>query len=374
MSPLLQVSISKLRAIILLAFCLVSSGCASNAPSQSNAAPNAEGLPPVVATVNDRPISTKLYEMYLKNGRDELGLDLNTEDGRRKLEQLKEGIVSELIDRTLIAQEAERGGLSISPEKMTQAEQRTIQEFGGDQKYDEYLKGHHLSRDEYREVIKMESYGEMMREELNKGLTVTDEEIQKYYEAHKSDPDFQQPERVTASHILINARPNLVAQQLQREKNLSGDALKAAVDAEIERRRKVAEELRSKAASGADFAQLARQSSEDLSSREQGGDLGTFARDTHTRAFDEAAFALKPGALSAVVQTDFGFHVIKVSKHEQARPMTLSEATPEIRQRLMSQREAAKLSDWLKEARRKAKVRINEPFRFGALKDEFPAG
>jgi parvulin-like peptidyl-prolyl isomerase len=327
----------------------------------------------MVATVNDRPISTKLYEMYLKNGREELGFDPGTEEGRRKLDQLREGIVSELIDRTLIAQEAERRGLSISSEKMGQAEQRAIKDFGGEKQYDAYLAEQHLTRDEYREVIKMEVYGGLLREELNKAVSVTDEEVRKYYEAHKGDSWMQLPERVTASHILINARPNLISQQLGREKNLSGDALSAAVSAEIERRRKAAEELRVKAAAGADFAALARHSSEDPATREQGGDLGTFTRDTHTRAFDEAAFALKPGKVSAVVvRTDFGFHVIKVSAHEQARARTLEEAMPEIRRRLMAERESVQLTGWLKEARRKARIHINEPFRTGALTVEFP--
>lgn len=360
-------------ATVMLALCLIlTTGCASNtSSSQSNA--NTTTLPPIVATVNDRPISTKLYEMYLKNGREELGLDPKTEEGRTKIEQLREGIVSELIDRTLIAQEAERRGLAIAPEKMKEAEERTVKQFGGEEKYDAYLKEHHLTRDEYRETIKSEIYGALMREELSKGLTVTDEEIQKYYEAHKSEPQFQQPERVTASHILINARPNLIAQQLQREKNLSGEALAKAAREELEKRRKVAEELRVKAAAGADFALLARQHSEDPSSREQGGSLGTFARNSHTSSFDEAAFALKPGKVSAVVQTEYGFHVIKLTAREAARAQTLTEATPEIRRLLLAGREAAKLTESLKEIRRKAKIQINEPFRFGALKSEFPS-
>ena len=359
-------------AIVLALISLVFVGCASsNTSSQSNA--NETQLPPIVATVNDRPVSTKLYEMYLKNGREELGLDPKTEEGRTKIEQLREGIVSELIDRTLIAQEAERRAVLISPEKMSQAEQRTVQQFGGEQKYDAYLAEHHLSRDEYRETIKSEIYGELMREELRKNLTVTDEEIKNYYEAHKSEPQFQQAERVTASHILINARPNLIVQQLQREKNLSSEALAKAAREEMEKRRKLAEALRGRAAAGADFAALARQHSEDPSSREQGGSLGTFARNSHTRAFDDAAFALKPGQVSAVVQTEYGFHVIKLTATDAARAQTLSEATPEIRRLLLAGREAAKLTESLKEIRRKAKVRINDPFRFGALKNEFPA-
>ena len=116
----------KLRSVVALTFCLFFIGCASNTSSQSNASSNTTTLPAVVATVNDRPIQTKLYEMYLKNGRDALGLSESTEDGRKKIEQLREGIVSDLIDRMLIAQEAERRSLSIPPEKLNAAEQREI--------------------------------------------------------------------------------------------------------------------------------------------------------------------------------------------------------------------------------------------------------
>jgi len=347
-----------------------SAGCNRGPSLPTNAGTNS--LPEVVASVNDRSIATKLFEMYLKNGRESLGLDTNTERGRARIDQLREGIVSELLDRTLIAQEAERRGLSISTDKMTAAEQRTVQQFGGNEKYDAYLAENHLTRDEYREVIKMEVYGEMMRAELSKGLSVTDDEIRKFYKAHQQDPEWQRPERVTAAHILIAARPNVISQRLASETNLSGEALAVAVREEIERRRKLAEDLRRKAASGADFAALARQSSEDPSSREQGGSLGTFTRNSHARAFDDAAFALKPGGVSPVVQTDFGFHVIKLSAHEEARSMTLAEATPGIRERLSAQQEAARLTEWRKDARRQAKIHVNEPFRVGGLKTEFP--
>lgn len=361
----------KRHAGVALALCLIVQACAADTSSQSGA--NAGALPPVVATVNGREIPTKLYEMYLRNGREELGLDPATEEGRRKIEQLKEGIVSELIDRALVADEAERRGLKIPPEKLSAAVARAVRQFGGEEKYDSYLAGHRLKRDDYLEVLRMELYGELLRAELNRNLAVSDGEVAKYYEAHKTEPAFRQPERVAAAHILVAARPNLIARQFERDRNLRGEPLAAAVREEMARRRKLAEELRSKAASGADFAALARQHSEDPSSREQGGDLGTFARGTHTSGFDEAAFALRPGALSGVVQTEYGFHVIKVSARGAARALTLDEATPEIRRRLLADLEATRLTEALRELRRKARVRVNEPFRFGALKDEFPA-
>ncbi len=111
----------------------------------------------------------------------------------------------------------------------------------------------------------------------------------------------------------------------------------------------------------------------DRATRAGGVYRGGFARDSHPRAFDDAAFKLKPGEVSAVVQTDYGFHVIKSAAREPARAQTLEEAAPEIRRRLTAEREAANLKGWLKEARRKADVRLAEPYRFGALKEEFPS-
>ena len=105
-----------------------------------------------------------------------LALDPNTDEGRKKVDQLREGIVSELIDRSLIAQEAQRRGLTIAPDKLATAEQRAIQQFGGEAKYDEYLNEFRLSRTEYREVVKSELYGELMRSELSKDLSVSEKE------------------------------------------------------------------------------------------------------------------------------------------------------------------------------------------------------
>ena len=210
-----------------------------------------------------------------------------------------------------------------------------------------------------------------MRSELSKDLSVSEKEISDYYEAHKGEPNFQQPERITASHILIAVRANLIERQLKEEKNLSGDALATAVREEIARRRRRAEDLRRKAASGSDFAKLARESSEDPGTREAGGSLGAFARDTHSKAFDEAAFKLRPGSVSDIVETEYGFHIIKVFAREAARGRTLDETTADIRARLLSKRQAEELTNWLKEARRKATVHVNEPFLFGALKTEF---
>jgi parvulin-like peptidyl-prolyl isomerase len=362
--------LAALLVLCALGLCCVN-GCSSSSMSQSNSDASAAGNQPV-ATVNGKIIPLKLYEMYFKNGRAALEIEPEREQGRRKLEQLREGIVSELIDRALIAEEVARRGLTIPPDQFANAERKTISDLGGEDRYNSYLLEHGFTRDEYREVIKSEIYGELLRTELKKGLSISDDEIKNYYEQHRTEAEFQQPERVTAAHILIAARPNLISQRLQTEKKLGGEALSSAVRAEMSNLRKRAEELRKKAANGADFAELARESSDDAGTRDRGGDLGTFARASHAKAFDDAAFALKPGQISAVVQSDFGFHVIKVSRHDALGVQTLEVAAPELGRRLLARLEGQKLNEWLKEARRKATVKISESYRFGGLKTEFP--
>ena len=360
------------HAALLLALALALVACDSGGAVVDPSAGSKAALPSSVATVNGREIPTRLYEMYLKNAREEFGLDETTEEGRRQLDAVREGIVSELIDRELISQEVERRGLPVPAERLAEAERRAVAQLGGEERFRQYLAEHGLTREDYLEVVKKQLHGELLREELKKGLSVSDDEVKKYYEANKGEESFRQPERVTASHVLVAARPNLISQEIERERSLQGEQLQRAVREEMERRRRRAEEIRQRALKGADFAALARELSDDPGTRAQGGNLGSFARNSHPAAFDEAAFRLKPGELGPVVRTDFGFHVIKVTAREPARTLTLEEATPEIRRRLLGPKEAETLKSWLSEARRSADVRVAEPFRLGALKNEFP--
>ncbi len=130
-------------------------------------------------------------------------------------------------------------------------------------------------------------------EKLKKEITVSDAELRAYYDANLKR--FSTPAERRASHILVKAEKNAPAADRERAK-AKAEALLAQV--------------RKNAAS---FAELARKNSDDPGSAEKGGELDFFGRDAMTKPFEDAAFALEPGQIGPVVESDFGFHVIQVT-------------------------------------------------------------
>lgn len=153
-------------------------------------------------------------------------------------------------------------------------------------------------------------------------VAVTDAEIEGYYQDHREE--FKEPEEVCASHVLVKVKGQ--------------EATEGHADEEA---RKIAEGLLAKLKAGADFAAVARESSEDKGSASGGGDLGCFGRGRMLPAFENAAFALDPGQTSDLVRSEFGYHIIRVaSRKEEAYP-PVAQVKERIRQTLVGQRTQA---------------------------------
>jgi peptidyl-prolyl cis-trans isomerase C len=177
----------------------------------------------------------------------------------------------------------------------------------------------------------------LLQDAVGSKAAVTPEQAKKFYD---ENPDqFKQPERVRASHILIGVPQGADA--------VTKDAA-----------RKRAEDVLKQAKAGKDFAALAKEHSQDPGSAVQGGDLGYFPRGQMVGPFDEAAFTLAPGTMSDLVETQFGFHIIKVVEKQPARTVPLEEVRPKLDEFLLNQnkqREAQAFVDGLKA---KGKVEI----------------
>jgi len=153
-------------------------------------------------------------------------------------------------------------------------------------------------------------------------VTVDPQDVRRQYDANQAS--YTSPGERTASHILVAVKPD------------ASDAEKAAAKAKAEA---IAAEVR---AAPARFAEIAKAKSEDPGSAAQGGDLGAFGRGTMVKAFEDAAFAAKPGDIVGPVQSEFGWHVIKVTgaREETKRPFeeVKTQIEAELRQRLAHER------------------------------------
>ena len=145
---------------------------------------------------------------------------------------------------------------------------------------------------------------------LKKGITVPEEELRKYYTENQSR--YTAPEERRASHILIKADKSASA----------ADHAQAKAKAE-----RLLVELKKSPSS---FADLARKNSDDPGSAEKGGDLDFFARGAMVKPFEDAAFALKPGQMSGVVESDFGYHIIQLTQMRRGELRSFDAVRPEI--------------------------------------------
>jgi len=167
-------------------------------------------------------------------------------------------------------------------------------------------------------------------------IAVSEEECKKFYD--QNIDKFRQDEKVRASHILcgVDAKASAEEKKKAREK---------------------AEKLRKELADGADFAKLAKENSTCPSSK-QGGDLGSFGKGQMVQPFEKAAFALKPGEISDVVETRFGYHIIKVTEKTKAETLPLSAVRPKIEEYLKNQKINGAVGDLVAELRKTAKIEI----------------
>jgi len=202
--------------------------------------------------------------------------------------------------------------------------------------------------------------------ELESRVKVTDADLSSYFEKNKMR--YQVPEKRGFKYALLDLaalratmhpsdaaildyyKANIDQYRVQNRVHVEHILLKTTgkTDAEIDEIRKKAEEVLSKAQKGANFEDLAKQYSEDTLSKVKGGDLGWVLRGQTVPEFEQAAFSLKKGEISALIKTMFGFHIIKLIEREDARTQTVDEVRASIIPILanqMADQRAAEITD-----------------------------
>jgi parvulin-like peptidyl-prolyl isomerase len=204
-------------------------------------------------------------------------------------------------------------------------------------------------------------------------VTVSDADVASYFEAHKAD--FKIPEKRKVRYALIDveamrAKTVVSAQEIERayntgiEQYTTPEQVRASHillktegkdDAVVKAK---AEEVLKQAKAGADFGELAKKNSEDEQSAKNGGDLDYFGRGRMVPEFDQVAFTLKPGEISDVVTTQFGYHIIKLTEKKDAAPIPLEQVKPQVLEFLTNQKKQQRVDGFIEDAKKRAKIEV----------------
>ncbi len=179
----------------------------------------------------------------------------------------------------------------------------------------------------------------LLEQTVNKNIAVTDQEIKQYYDSNKSE--FQVPERVKASHILI-AIPADASESVKGEKKAT------------------AEEILARIKKGEDFSELAKQYSDDAATKNRGGMIGFFSKGSKEPAFEEAVAKLKKDEVSSPVLTSKGYNIIKVLETKAAETKSLEESRSRISSKLEQKKRNEAIEALLKDIKGRTEVVIYE--------------
>lgn len=232
--------------------------------------------------------------------------------------RLEEQMLTNLISRQVLLDK-----IAADKIEVTDAEFETaINELAGNLPegvtVDQMLERSGTSKEEFRENFGLElKIRKLIEANAGGKLEATEEEAKTFYEANPEQ--FAKEENVTASHILISVDEGATAED------------KAAKRAELE-------DVRKKIVEGADFAEMAKQHST-CPSKEQGGSLGEFGRGRMVPEFEQAAFSQEIGAVGDIVETQFGFHIIKVTEHSDGGATPFDEVKDQLTRYLTAQKQ-----------------------------------
>ena len=252
-----------------------------------------------------------------------------------RMDQIRNRILDNLINEELLVQESESHGITVEPSEVEAAFAEIQKKFSDTAAMEKALLESNITADELKVKIKRGIAAKKLIDgQVVNNVAVSEAENRAFYDAHPEY--FRQAEQVKASHILISCDS------------------KAEASVRDEAKRKI-RDIQKKLENGESFAELARQFS-DCPSKKHGGDLGFFEREKMVKPFADAAFALQTGETSGIVETGFGFHLIKVTDRKAASTDEYESVKEKIGSHLKREKIQKAVGDHIENLRKKATI------------------
>ncbi|HWD21110.1 MAG TPA: peptidylprolyl isomerase [Verrucomicrobiae bacterium] len=259
-------------------------------------------------------------------------------------EALRSNLLQHIVLGKILTQRATDDDRKKTKDLIDQAIADSKARAGSEENFDTQIKASGMTLDQIRSNAFTEQLpSNVLLRETTKDANISDEAAKKYYD---DNPDeFTTPEQVRASHILL----------------LTQDANKQPLPPEKKKEKeKLIKEIRERAVKGEDFAKLAKEYSEDPGSKDKGGEY-TFPRHQMVPEFEAAAFSLKTNQISDIVETQYGYHIIKLSEKIPASKVEFAKVEPKIKELLTHQAAEKAAPAYLDSIRAKADVVILDP-------------
>ncbi|MBU4034538.1 MAG: peptidylprolyl isomerase, partial [Proteobacteria bacterium] len=290
----------------------------------------------VAVLVNGQPIAAAAVQGEIKGI-----LGRFQEQGRKpsdtEMASLRESVLEKMIKLELLSQESKKAGVSVSATDIDNELKVYKKGFADDKSFAKALGEAGITEGELRKQIGKNLTIQKFIDTKFKGKAqVTEQEAKDFY--NNNQDKFVQPEMAHARHILITAK-------------------ETEPKADKDRKRAKLVQIKKQLKDGADFAELAKQFS-DCPSKERGGDLGFFPRGQMVKPFEQAVFKMMPGDVSDVVETEFGFHLIKLEEKKPAKTVSFDEAKAKITAYLTQEKVTGNIEAFLAETKAKATIKI----------------
>ena len=274
----------------------------------------------------------------------------------------KERVVQDLIVKKLLDQEYKKRNITANDTEIEAKKQEIIKQLGSEEKFNEILKQNNVSQKRIKEDLANEVKIHKLVEATS-DVKVSDKEVKDFYNQNKER--FNYPERVKASHILIEANPEFIKKSIidaDKDGKLSAADIDKKVKEEMDKKMALAKDVRAQALKDPKkFADLAKKYSDDKGSAQKGGDLGYFPREAMVKEFSDVAFSIKPDTISEIVVTRFGNHVILVEDRSAAGLAPFEQVQGEIKAYMEQDKKISALQKLFDGLKSNAKIEFNDP-------------